>query len=315
MTLEIVRKRMSNLPSVSVVVPTYNRVEYLCRVLPSYLNSATVCKVIIVDDAGTDNTGEEIQRMALDEPRLRYIRNENNLGLPATRNRGASQAGGEWILQSEDDLALGKNCVETLLDHAYKSGADIIGGRRVWMRLGETEEQALNRANCSQRSPFNERLMDINSHAVTDQDIEVPLLNATMLIRREVFNHVQYCPAFGGSSSWREESDFQLSALERGYKLVFCPHAVTYHYSRASQSFGGHRLKGTAVYAYRIFANNLLFLQRHQNYLRKNLPKSLLFGSPFMTALMYGSYRAVWLLATETVRIWRARKYGAFSWE
>jgi glycosyltransferase involved in cell wall biosynthesis len=48
------------------------------------------------------------------EPRLRYARNEHNLGAPATRNRGARLARGDWVLQSEDDLALGEGYVETL---------------------------------------------------------------------------------------------------------------------------------------------------------------------------------------------------------
>jgi len=304
-----------DLPSVSVVIPTFNRAEYLFRVLPSYLHSSAVHEVIIVDDAGTDDTGDRVQEMATDDPRLRYLRNERNLGAPATRNRGALHAYGEWVLQSEDDLELGENCIETLLDHAHRTDADIIAGRRIWMRLGETQEQALARANRSRRPPFNEWLMEHNSHAITPEDTEIPLLDGTMLIRREVFEQVRYYEAYGGPSTWREESDFQLSALERGYKLVFCSHAVTFHYSRASQSFGRHRLKGTAVYAYRVFRNNLMFLRRHRDHLRTHFPRSLLFGSPLVTALMYGSYRAAWLLATETVRVWRARKYGAFSWE
>jgi GT2 family glycosyltransferase len=305
----------SKLLSVSIIIPTFNRAELLCRVLPSYLSSPVVCEVIIVDDGGTDDSAERIQQLAEKEPRLRYVRNECNMGAPATRNRGASYAHGDWILQSEDDLALGRGNVETLLDHARKTGADIIAGRRVWMRLGESEDRALARANHSQRPPLNERLMDINSHAITPDDVEIPLLDATMLIRREVFDQVNYYPRFGVSSSWREESDFQLSALEKGYKLVFCPHAVAFHYSRASQSFGRHRLTGTALYAYRVYRNNLMFLRRHQNYLRAHYPRSLLLGSPRASALIYGVYRAAWLLAAETIRTWRARKYGAFSWE
>jgi GT2 family glycosyltransferase len=249
------------------------------------------------------------------EPRLRYSRNEHNLGLPATRNRGASLARGDWILQSEDDLALGEGCLETLLEHGIRTGAGVIAGRRIWMRLGETKAEALARAGRCTNPPFRERWLDVDGHAITPGDVEVPLLNATMLVRREVFERVQYDPQFGGQSSWREESDFQLSALEQGYKLVFCPHAVAYHHSRASQSYGRNRLKGTAGYAYRIYRNNLVFLRRHQDYLRAHHPRALLFGSPLASALRYGIYRTTWLLAAEVLRAWRARKHGAFSWQ
>jgi GT2 family glycosyltransferase len=301
--------------SVSVVIPTFNRVEMLCCVLPSYLNSPVVQEVIIVDDASTDHTGQEIGNLATREPRLHYVRNERNLGAPASRNRGALLAHSEWVLESEDDLALGEKCVETLLEHGQKARADIIAGRRVWMRLGETQEQALERASLNRRPLFVARLLEHNSHAITQDDVETPLLDGTMLIRRKILEQVWYYEPYGGQSTWREESDFQLSALEKGCKLVFCPHAVTFHYSRASQSFGRNRLQGDVIYAYRIFRNNLIFLRRHQDYLRANIPQSLVFGSPLMTGLAYGLYRAAWLFAAEIIRMARARKYGAFSWK
>lgn len=301
--------------SVGVVIPTYNRSQVLLHVLPSYLSSCLVTEVVIVDDASTDDTQTRVAELAKSDPRILYIRNECNHGAPFSRNRGASQLSTDWILESEDDLALAPNCMETLLAHAEASGADIIAGRRVWMRLGESEDQALTRANLNQRPLFNEWLMDHNSHGVASKDIETPLVDGTMLIRRGLFDRIQYYEPYGGQSTWREESDFQLSALELGHKLIFCPHAITFHYSRASQSFGRNRIKGTVVYAYRVYRNNLAFLRRHHAYLRAHYPKSLLVGSPELSALLYGAYRTAWLIAAETLRFIRARKYGGFSWK
>jgi glycosyltransferase involved in cell wall biosynthesis len=119
--VEIGELKSGDQPSVSAVIPTFNRVESLCRVLPSYLRSpvgprsSAISEVIVVDDAGTDGTEERVGRWMADEPRLRYSRNRENLGVPATRNRGALLARGNWVLQAEDDLALGQGYVETLL--------------------------------------------------------------------------------------------------------------------------------------------------------------------------------------------------------
>ena len=303
---------------ISAVIPTYNRAVVLLRVLRSYLATPLISEVIIVDDASTDDTTAAVQQLLNQDPRLVYLRNEHNLGAPATRNRGALAAHGDWVLQAEDDLELGEGSVETLLAHALKAGADIIAGRRIWMRLGETKEQALARANSGSRSrrpPFTERWMDHNSHAITADDEECPLLDGAMLIRREIFDQVHYYEPYGGQSTWREESDFQISALELSFKLVFCPHAVTYHHSRASQSRGRNRLKGTLIYSYRVFRNNLAFLRRHQAYLRANHPKALILGSPLLSATAYGIYRLAWLVGAETLRIWRAKRHGAFVWE
>ena len=255
---------MTQAPSISVVIPTFNRVEMLCRVLPSYLKSPLVLEVIVVDDCGSDNTGQQIQQLALSEPRLRYLRNERNLKQPASRNVGASYAHGEWVLQSEDDLMLSDDHLEALLEHAQKTQADIICGRRIWLQLGESEAQGLERANRDHRPPYSQRWLDVNSHATAPDDVEVPLVSATMLMRRQIFDQLQYSVSYKGNG-WREDSDLQLSALEKGYKIVLCPHALGFHYSRASQSFGRNRLKGTLVYAYWIYRNNLLFLSRHQD--------------------------------------------------
>lgn len=301
--------------TVSVVIPSYNRIESLRYVLPTYLASPSVLEIIIVDDASRVDIGEQIRKLCRAEPRLRYFRNASNLGLPASRNQGALQARGAWILQSEDDLALGNTFIEILLEHAICSGADLIAGRRIWMRIGEREEEALARADNSRHAYFKERFLEVNSHVNTPSDIEVLLLSATMLIRRSVFQTISYDPYFGRSSSWREESDFQVRAAGYGYKTVFCPHAVSFHHSRASQSFGSNRLKRTADYAKGVFDNNLYFLRKNHEFLSSHFPRSLILRSPLLTALVYGAYRATWLILTEIVRSWRSRRFQAFVWE
>lgn len=300
---------------VGIVIPTYNRAALLTQVLPSYLSAGCALELIVVDDASTDHTQSAIRHIAASESRLYYVRNEKNLGAPASRNRGAHLLHTKWVLQSEDDLELAPNCLETLVSHAHETGADIIAGRRIWMRLGESKARAIARANLSHRPLFNEYFLDHNSHAITIDDVETPLLDGTMLIRRELFDHIQYYEPYGGQSTWREESDFQVSALEMGYKLIFCPHAISFHHSRSSQSFGRNRIKSTVVYAYRVYRNNLGFLRRHQPYLQTHYPKSLLLGSPELSALRYGAYRALWLLITEVVRSVRTLRYGGFTWK
>lgn len=301
--------------TISVVVPTFNRAEMLCKVLPSYLASPAVREVIVVDDAGHDDTATRLQDWLRTEPRLRYLRNERNLGAPTTRNRGFAATSGDWVLQGEDDLALLPGTVDTLMAHALVSSADVIAGRRVWMRLGETPEAALARASLNRRPPFNQRLMDFNSHANAAHDMALPLLDATMLIRRTVFEQVQYHAPYAGQSTWREESDFQISALELGYKLVFCPHATAIHYSRASQSFGRNRIKGTIEYAYRMYRNNLEFLRRHRGFLADRYPRALFLGRPELSAMAYGIYRFGWLIATEVVRWQRMRTFSVPEWQ
>src|SRR5579872_4887378 len=92
---------------ISVVVPTYNRMELLPRTLPAL--AAQVVdgfdyEVLFVDDGSDDKTGELIQEAAKQNPRLRYIRGKH-YGTPAgPRNNGIREARGKVIMLLDDDI-------------------------------------------------------------------------------------------------------------------------------------------------------------------------------------------------------------------
>lgn len=92
-------------PTVSVIIPTYNRAHMVGRAIQSVLNQTYQdFELIIVDDASTDNT-EEVAKSFNDE-RLQYIRHEKNSGSSvAPRNTGIELARGEYIafLDSDDE--------------------------------------------------------------------------------------------------------------------------------------------------------------------------------------------------------------------
>ena len=90
-------------PSVSVVIPTYNRLKSLPRALESVLRQTFEdIEVIVVDDCSTDGTWEYLSAMR--DPRLRIIRHETNKGGGAARNTGIAAAKAELVaFQDSDD--------------------------------------------------------------------------------------------------------------------------------------------------------------------------------------------------------------------
>lgn len=89
-------------PSISVVIPTYNRANYLALSVQSVLEQdVPVLEILIVDDGSSDDTAEVVAR--LPGP-IRYLP-QKNAGPAAARNRGIRAAEGDWVaLLDSDDL-------------------------------------------------------------------------------------------------------------------------------------------------------------------------------------------------------------------
>jgi hypothetical protein len=94
-------------PLVSVIITSYNYAHYIRESISSVLTQEFPSfELIVVDNASTDNTDEVLAEFAGDA-RLRYIKNETNIGLTPNHNRGLGFARGDYILFcSADDRLL-----------------------------------------------------------------------------------------------------------------------------------------------------------------------------------------------------------------
>lgn len=94
------------MPSVSVVIPCFNRGHCIKACIESVLSqSFQDLEVIVVDDASTDDTRDRVA--SLDDPRIRYIAHESNRGGAAARNTGIKASQSEFLafLDSDDRWA------------------------------------------------------------------------------------------------------------------------------------------------------------------------------------------------------------------
>jgi glycosyltransferase involved in cell wall biosynthesis len=91
-------------PSVSVILPTYNREKLLERAIRSVcLQTIDDLELIIIDDGSTDNTPQRIA--GITDLRIKYLRCEQNMGQNHARNLGIEYSLGEYIafLDSDDE--------------------------------------------------------------------------------------------------------------------------------------------------------------------------------------------------------------------
>lgn len=92
--------------TVSVIIPTYRRAEFLPRAVESVLGqSYPEVEAVVVDDNGEGSAREETRGRIAPylSKRVRYIENERNLGGALARNAGIGGAAGDYITFLDDD--------------------------------------------------------------------------------------------------------------------------------------------------------------------------------------------------------------------
>lgn len=90
----------------SVIIPAYNSEKYIEESIYSTLNQTIKpTEIIIIDDSSTDSTPEIVEEIAKEQPEIRLIRNEQNLGVAQSRNKGLENIHGDYIaFLDADDL-------------------------------------------------------------------------------------------------------------------------------------------------------------------------------------------------------------------
>jgi glycosyltransferase involved in cell wall biosynthesis len=101
---------MRSQPLVSVCIPSFNSEEFIAMTLESLLSQTlTDFEVVISDDRSTDGTISIIKRFQ--DPRIRLLENEQNLGLGPNWNKVLSSARGEYVKLLGDDDVLYPQCL------------------------------------------------------------------------------------------------------------------------------------------------------------------------------------------------------------
>ncbi|MBI5006901.1 MAG: glycosyltransferase family 2 protein [Nitrosomonadales bacterium] len=92
-------------PKVSILIPVYNREDFIAECIQSALaQTYTDFEIVVADNASTDGTWEICQKLAATDARVRIFRNESNVGPVRNWLRCVSESRGEYgkILFSDD---------------------------------------------------------------------------------------------------------------------------------------------------------------------------------------------------------------------
>lgn len=127
------------MPSVSVIIPTYNRPHLLPRAIESAFAAGTDVEVVVVDDASTDETAEVCHLLH----RIKYVRLEHNQGVAGARNVGVLASSADYIALLDDDDVRLPGSLDLQLAALKESDAALIYGQALFG--GATDRTAHDR--------------------------------------------------------------------------------------------------------------------------------------------------------------------------
>lgn len=114
-------------PLVTVFIAAYNAEKYIEQCLIS-LQKQTYenLEILVVDDGSTDNTYEIVNKFCENDSRIIIYKNEQNSGLPYTRNKGLTLAKGEYFaILDADDIAI-ETRIEKQLAYMEENLLDVV---------------------------------------------------------------------------------------------------------------------------------------------------------------------------------------------
>lgn len=118
-------------PTVSVIIPTYNRADLIERAVRSVLDQTfTDLECLVVDDGSTDETVSVVR--SIDDDRVTVIEHGENGGAAAARNAGIDASSGEYLAFLDDDDVWRPEKLAKQID-LLESAPDSVGLVYCWM--------------------------------------------------------------------------------------------------------------------------------------------------------------------------------------
>lgn len=179
-------------PDIAVVVVTYRSAETIADCLQRLRAAEGVAEIRVVDNGSDDGTLELVQRMALQDARLRFIANPDNPGFAVACNQGARDSAASWLAFVNPDCLVEPDALARLRAHARVCarepllGADLVDEQGV--RDGAARRRDPDFA-AMLRSPAARRL-DIAVDPATTLQAVPAISGAVMFMPRALFERI-----------------------------------------------------------------------------------------------------------------------------
>lgn len=252
---------------VSVIIVSKDSLKFLKKCLSSvHEQSFTGLEVIIVDNGSKDGTLDFIRK---NYPDTLLIANEKNLGFCKANNQGIEASGGKFVLTLNSDVYLDKSYIERMVNSVSSlNNVGMASGKLLKFDLTHID-------SCGLHLSKSRRFFDIgrgeSKERFTSTNYIFGPCAAAALYRRDMLEDIKHFDEYFDNDFFFLVEDFDLAwrAQHKGWKAVFVPEAVCYHFRNSSDC-------GRDFVQYLSFRNRALLLLKNEKI------GSVLINLPFM---------------------------------
>ncbi|MFC1618618.1 glycosyltransferase [Candidatus Neomarinimicrobiota bacterium] len=222
---------------VSVIILTFNALEYTRRCMDSIQRNTTYpYEIVFVENGSTDGTKEYLRNLVEENPNYQLIDNEKNIGFSAGNNQGARVARGKYLLLLNNDVLVGAGWLENLVNALEQDGrigligpiSNYISGRQQLVEVPYKDDEEF--------FSFAKTVRDTNQGKVTPRR---RIAGFAMLIRKQLFDDLGGLDERFGSGNY-EDDDLCLRVREAGYAVMVDESTILHHFG--SRTFAGNKI-------------------------------------------------------------------------
>src|SRR5690348_6564113 len=214
-------------PFVSIIIVNWNGMNYMKECIDSLLNlSYSNYEIILVDNASSDGSVEFVEK---NYPKVRVIRNKENLGFAEGNNIGIRETKGELIALFNPDAVADKEWLSRLVS-VLQSSENIGGVVGKIYYYGDKFGKDAVFCTWSKMDPYSAAPYNFHKNEpVSKVDY---LSGAAMVVKREMINKIGSLDP--GYFLYFDETDWCARMIRGGYDLVYVPTAIAWHVVSAS---------------------------------------------------------------------------------
>ena len=250
----------SDCPTVSIIIPVYNQLEYSLKCLSSLVENIhqdTLVEIIVVNDCSQDRTQQTLESVS----GLKLINNPQNLGFVHSCNQGATVAQGTYLYFLNNDTEIRSQAIESLLAVLQSdSTVGAVGSKLIYPNGSLQEAGSIIWQDATgwnygrEANPF-----DPQYNYLREVDY---CSGASLMVKKEIFD------SLGGFSSefapaYYEDTDLCFGIRHQlGLKVIYQPQSEVIHHEGISAG----KSTDSGMKQYQI-VNTKKFQQKWQQYL------------------------------------------------